>query len=59
MRASSVYDTEPVGLVLDQPEFLNACVEVETDLDPQALLDACKSVERELGRTPGRATGHA
>ena len=26
LASSSVYDTEPVGLVLDQPEFLNACV---------------------------------
>ncbi len=53
LRSSSTYDTEPVGLVLDQPEFLNACLEVETSLEPPALLDACKAVERELGRQPG------
>ena len=29
--SSSVYDTEPVGEVLDQPEFLNAVVRIETD----------------------------
>jgi 2-amino-4-hydroxy-6-hydroxymethyldihydropteridine diphosphokinase len=51
--SSSVYDTEPVGEVLDQPEFLNACVRVETGLDPEALLDACKAVEAELGRESG------
>ena len=51
--SSSVYDTEPVGEVLDQPEFLNACLRVETSLDPEPLLDACKAVERELGRAPG------
>jgi 2-amino-4-hydroxy-6-hydroxymethyldihydropteridine diphosphokinase len=51
--ASSVYETEPVGEVLDQPDFLNACVRVETDLEPEALLDACKAVERALGREPG------
>jgi 2-amino-4-hydroxy-6-hydroxymethyldihydropteridine diphosphokinase len=53
LASSSVYETEPVGLVLDQREFLNACVRISTDLDPEALLDACKAVERELGREPG------
>jgi 2-amino-4-hydroxy-6-hydroxymethyldihydropteridine diphosphokinase len=48
--SSSVYETEPVGLVLDQREFYNACLLVETPLDAEALLDACKQVERELGR---------
>jgi 2-amino-4-hydroxy-6-hydroxymethyldihydropteridine diphosphokinase len=53
LASSSVYDTDPVGLVLDQPEFLNACVRVRTALEPEALLDACKAVERELGRVAG------
>jgi 2-amino-4-hydroxy-6-hydroxymethyldihydropteridine diphosphokinase len=53
LASSSVYDTEPVGFVLDQPEFLNACIRVSTDLEPEALLDACKAVERELGRAAG------
>ena len=53
LAASSVYDTEPVGEVLDQPEFLNAVVRVSTALDPERLLDACKAVERELGREGG------
>jgi 2-amino-4-hydroxy-6-hydroxymethyldihydropteridine diphosphokinase len=53
LAASSVYETEPVGEVLDQPDFLNACLRVETALHPEALLDACKAVERELGRAPG------
>ena len=48
-----VYETEPVGLVLDQPDFLNACVRIETGLEPEALLDACKAVEREVGRAAG------
>jgi 2-amino-4-hydroxy-6-hydroxymethyldihydropteridine diphosphokinase len=51
--SSSVYETEPVGEVTDQPEFLNACIEVETGLEPEALLDTCKAVEAALGRTPG------
>jgi 2-amino-4-hydroxy-6-hydroxymethyldihydropteridine diphosphokinase len=53
LASSAVYDTEPVGEVLDQPEFLNAVVRVSTSLDPEALLDACKAVERELGRVAG------
>jgi 2-amino-4-hydroxy-6-hydroxymethyldihydropteridine diphosphokinase len=52
LASSSVYETEPVGEVIDQPPFLNACVEVETALEPEPLLDACKAVEAALGRTP-------
>jgi 2-amino-4-hydroxy-6-hydroxymethyldihydropteridine diphosphokinase len=53
LASSSVYETEPVGLVLDQREFYNACVRIETALAPEELLDACKAVERELGRAAG------
>ena len=53
VAASSVYETEPQGEVTDQPDFLNACLAVETELAPEPLLDACKAVERELGRAPG------
>lgn len=48
---SSVYVTEPVGEVLDQPDFLNAAVRIGTDLEPEALLDVCKAVEAERGRS--------
>jgi 2-amino-4-hydroxy-6-hydroxymethyldihydropteridine diphosphokinase len=50
LAASSVYDTDPVGEVLDQPSFLNACLRIETALGPLELLDAVKRLERELGR---------
>jgi 2-amino-4-hydroxy-6-hydroxymethyldihydropteridine diphosphokinase len=53
VASSSVYETAPQGELLDQPDFLNACVAVETELEPEALLDACKRVERALGRVPG------
>ncbi len=53
LRSSSVYETEPVGLVTDQREFLNACLRIQTALGPEELLDACKALERELGRAPG------
>jgi 2-amino-4-hydroxy-6-hydroxymethyldihydropteridine diphosphokinase len=48
---SSTYVTEPVGEILDQPDFLNAAVRIRTDLEPQELLDACKRVEAERGRS--------
>ena len=51
--SSSVYETAPQGEVTDQPDFLNACLRIETELAPEDLLDACKQVERELGRAPG------
>jgi 2-amino-4-hydroxy-6-hydroxymethyldihydropteridine diphosphokinase len=53
IASSSVYETEPVGEVRDQPPFLNACLRVETELGPEPLLDACKAVERALGREAG------
>ena len=53
LASSSTYDTDPVGEITDQPSFLNACLAVRTALGPEELLDACKAVERELGRDPG------
>ena len=50
---SSVYETEPVGEILDQPDFLNAAVAIETDHGPQQLLDTCKAIEVEQGRMFG------
>jgi 2-amino-4-hydroxy-6-hydroxymethyldihydropteridine diphosphokinase len=51
--SSSAYETEPQGEVTEQADFLNACLRVRTALGPEELLDACKDVERELGREPG------
>jgi 2-amino-4-hydroxy-6-hydroxymethyldihydropteridine diphosphokinase len=48
---SALYATEPVGEILDQPDFLNAAVRIRTDLEPEDLLDACKAVEAERGRS--------
>ena len=50
IASSSTYDTDPVGEVLEQPSFLNACVLVRTALEPLELLAAVKALERELGR---------
>jgi len=56
VRASRVADTEPIG-VEDQPRFLNQVLEVETSLEPRPLLETVKTIERQLGRTPGERWG--
>lgn len=50
LRRSSIYETEPLGMI-DQPWFLNQVLEIETTLDPHDLLDAVQQVEASLGRT--------
>ena len=46
---SSVYETPAWGGVADQ-NFLNMCIEVETELDAYKLLDTIQKIELELGR---------
>lgn len=50
---SSAWETAPVGLILDQPDFLNAAIRVRTGLEPEDLLDLLKLTEREIGRETG------
>jgi 2-amino-4-hydroxy-6-hydroxymethyldihydropteridine diphosphokinase len=47
---SSTYETDPVGEVLDQPSFLNACVLMQSAHEPLELLAEVKRLELELGR---------
>jgi 2-amino-4-hydroxy-6-hydroxymethyldihydropteridine diphosphokinase len=54
-RSSRVYETDPVGP--PQPDYLNAVVEVDTSLLPEALLAACMRVESEMGRVRGERWG--
>jgi 2-amino-4-hydroxy-6-hydroxymethyldihydropteridine diphosphokinase len=49
VRLSTIRETEPWGYV-DQPPFLNAVAEVDTDLSPRELLDRLLGIERSLGR---------
>lgn len=56
IQASSLYRTAPVG-VLDQPDFLNAVVQIETALDPDALMTAMLGVEKKLGRVRTKRWG--
>src|ERR1700760_378957 len=49
LARSSDYATAPWGEE-DQPRFVNACVEIETSLDPHALLFTLHKIERKFGR---------
>jgi 2-amino-4-hydroxy-6-hydroxymethyldihydropteridine diphosphokinase len=55
-RMSAVYETEPAYL-LDQPRFLNMALRGRTALDPHALLDVLKHIERAMGRAAGPRFG--
>jgi 2-amino-4-hydroxy-6-hydroxymethyldihydropteridine diphosphokinase len=55
LRSSRVYETEAVGP--PQPDYLNAVIEVETDLSPPGLLIACLAVEQAMGRVRGERWG--
>ncbi|AMG18955.1 2-amino-4-hydroxy-6-hydroxymethyldihydropteridine pyrophosphokinase [Staphylococcus saprophyticus] len=48
-QKSPIYETDPVGYV-DQPQFLNQCIEVQTTLEPNELLKACLDTEQQLHR---------
>ena len=50
--ASPLYETQPEGDATESHgPFLNACVLVETESDPEELLEQCEEIEREAGRT--------
>ncbi len=49
LARSSDYSTPPLG-DKDQPRFINACIEIETGLDPHALLFTLHKIEQKLGR---------
>lgn len=48
-----MYETEPVGDIPDQPDFLNGAVRIRTALEPEQLLEVCKGIEAEAGREFG------
>lgn len=53
---SSLYETKPVGLV-DQPNFLNAVISIETILKPYDLLETCLYTESRMGRVRNQRWG--
>lgn len=53
---SRLYRSAPWG-VKDQEWFANACIAIQTDLTPRALLQRCQAVENEMGRVRTRRWG--
>ncbi len=47
---SSLYLTKPWGY-LEQVDFINAVTQIETDLEPQQLMNELKEIEKRMGRT--------
>lgn len=55
-KISSLYETKPVGMV-DQPDFLNLVISINTNLTPRELLTECLHTESELGRVRNQRWG--
>ncbi len=53
---SAIYETGPWG-VMDQPDFLNQAILIETELSPEKLLDALQGIEYEMGMRKKRKWG--
>ncbi len=49
VRVSKYYETAPYGMT-EQPDFLNACLELRTLLTPQELLRVLHKIEQDAGR---------
>ena len=49
-KSSTFIETDPVGGPPAQGKYINAVIEVRTGLDPYALLDLCKRIEKQMGR---------
>lgn len=56
IKVSQLYQSSPMG-PQDQPNFYNAVVQLETDLEPLALLDELQRFENESGRVRLRRWG--
>lgn len=56
LRSSRVYETDPVGGP-EQPDYLNAVVEVEAEGTARHLLEICLAIEEEMGRLRGERWG--
>lgn len=48
-QLSPLYKTPPLGDI-EQPDFVNAVVEIYTEIEPMDLLKLCKSIENDMGR---------
>ena len=58
IRTSAFYETEPWNMSTDT-WFVNAVIELKTSLSPEDLLNECRRIEQQLGRTPKETAGYA
>lgn len=56
IRDSGYFKSRPMGPE-DQPDYVNAVVEIETQLDAMALLKNCQAIEHQQGRVKTRHWG--
>lgn len=49
-RISNIYETKPVDVISEQPDYLNCCVLIDTELSPEKLLESCHEIENFLKR---------
>ena len=51
LKSSSIWRTEPEGFSYEVPEFCNAIVIIESNLEPEALLNKLQIIETRMGRS--------
>ena len=56
VACSSLYKSPPMG-PQDQPDYINAVVELNTELNPHSLLDHLQKIEQQHGRIRKRHWG--
>ena len=56
LKHSKIYQTPAMGF--QGADFYNACVELRMLLEPQQLLEALQSIEKDLGRQPKTKKGY-
>lgn len=56
LASSRLYSSKPLG-PSDQPDYINACAALDTELEPLALLDALQGLEQQQGRVRTRHWG--
>ena len=57
IKASSVYETEPVGCDDDDGMYLNAAILVDANVSPSMLLGECLGIEAAMGRVRTKKNG--
>lgn len=49
VKCSSLYHSQPIG-PKDQPDYVNAVAQIETELSPESLLQQTQGIENQQGR---------